>query len=120
MTHGNGEGGSPIERRKHQRLRKSLPVHVRIGRDGARREAEILNIGAGGVLLRTELEPVTNDQVIIELDLAGEPKPISVYGTVVRSEARGVGISFVRISEITSELIAYLIRKWEREGTPHG
>ena len=120
MTQSNGNGGSIEDRRKHVRLRKSLPVHVRLERGGTRHEAEIVNIGAGGVLLRTELETATNDQLIIELDLAGEAKPISVYGTVVRSEARGIGVAFVRISDITSELIAYLIRKWEREGTPHG
>ena len=119
MKHQNGNGGPPLERRQHPRLRKSLPVHVRLGRGGSRHEAEIVNIGAGGVLLRTGATTATNDQIMIELDLAGEPKPISVYGTVVRSDARGIGVAFVRISDITSELIAYLIRKWEREGAPH-
>ena len=70
------------------------------------------------MLLQTDLAMTTNDLLTIELDLAGEAQPISVYGTVVRNDARGVGVAFVRISDITSELIAYLIRKWEREGAP--
>jgi len=116
----NGSGTPPADRRKHSRLKKTLPVHVRLDRDGDRHEAEIVNIGAGGVLLHTDLAMQTNDLLTIELELAGESKPISVFGTVVRNEARGIGVSFVRISDITSELIAYLIRKWEREGTPQG
>jgi len=113
-----GSGSPPVDRRKHSRLGKTLPVHVRLEQSGARHSASIVNIGAGGVLLQTDLSITTNDLLTIELDLAGEKQPISVYGTVVRSDARGVGIAFVRISEITSELISYLIRKWEREGAP--
>lgn len=102
-------------RRRHERVEKKLPVHVRLGPDAQRHEAELVNIGAGGVLLKTNLTLVTNDLLMIELDLVGEDKPISVYGTVVRSDPRGVGVSFVRISEITSDLIAYLVKKWQRE-----
>jgi len=47
----------------------------------------------------------------IDLDLAGENEPIYVYGTFIRNDARGTGVSFVRVSEITSDLINYLIRK---------
>jgi hypothetical protein len=108
--------GRPDERRKHARIEKTLPVHIRSDKNDKRYPAEIVNIGGGGVLLRTDVEVGTNDQLTIELDLIGESKPITVFGTVVRNDARGVGIAFVRISEITSDLIGYLIRKWEREG----
>ena len=116
----NNGGEHRRERRQHSRVAKQLPVHVRVGNREARHSAEIVNIGAGGVLLRTELPMETNDLLTIELDLIGESQPISVFGTVVRSDARGIGVAFVRISEITSDLIAYLIRKWQREGAPHG
>ncbi|MBV8163577.1 MAG: PilZ domain-containing protein [Candidatus Eremiobacteraeota bacterium] len=112
----HGDDGRPVERRKHARIQKTLPVHIRSQNSDERHAAEIVNIGGGGVLLRTDATVDTNDQLTIELDLVGESKPISVFGTVVRNDARGVGVSFVRISEITSDLIAYLIRKWEREG----
>lgn len=112
----NGNDGRPSERRKHARIQKTLPVHIRREKGEERYDAEIVNIGGGGVLLRTEADVGTNDLLTIELDLIGEPKPISVFGTVVRNDARGIGISFVRISEITADLITYLIRKWEREG----
>ena len=112
----NGSDGRPSERRRHARIQKTLPVHIRSEKHDERYPAEIVNIGGGGVLLRTDAIVDTNDQLTIELDLVGEAKPITVFGTVVRNDARGVGISFVRISEITSDLIAYLIRKWEREG----
>ncbi len=112
----NGSDGQTIERRKHARIQKILPVHIRRERTDERYPAEIVNIGGGGVLLRTNADVDTNDLLTIELDLIGEAKPISVYGTVIRNDARGIGISFVRISEITSDLIAYLVRKWEREG----
>lgn len=102
------------DRRKHERVTKSLPVGVRLDRSGPRYEGELVNIGAGGVLLKTELTVVTNDLITIELNIEGEREPIAVYGTVVRSDPRGVGVSFVRISEITSDLIAYLVRKWQR------
>lgn len=112
----NESNGQPTERRKHARIQKTLPVHIRSDKSDKRYPGEIVNIGGGGVLLRTGAEVNTNDLLTIELDLVGETKPISVFGTVVRNDARGVGISFVRISEITSDLIGYLIRKWEREG----
>ncbi len=110
--------GVTWERRKHERVEKKLPVHVRLGRQVERHPAEILNIGAGGVYIKTELEVDTNDLVSIYLNIPEEPEPIYVYGTVVRVDARGYGVSFIRISEITAELIAYLIRKWQSEGAP--
>jgi hypothetical protein len=116
----NTADGPRAERRKHPRIAKVLPVHVRRERDGRRYDGEIVNIGGGGVLLRIDAAMSTNDLLTIELDLVGENKPISVFGTVVRNDARGIGVSFVRISEITSDLIQYLIRKWEREGAHPG
>jgi PilZ domain len=100
------------ERRAHERVAKAMPVHLRRGQSSERFDAKIVNISAGGVLIETTMPISTNDLLTIDLDLAGEPEPISVYGTVVRNDARGVGVSFVRISEITTELIKYLIRKW--------
>jgi hypothetical protein len=112
----NAGNGHTQERRKHARIQKILPVHIRREHGEERFPAEIVNIGGGGVLLRTPADVDTNDLLTIELDLVGETKPITVFGTVVRNDARGIGIAFVRISEMTSDLIAYLIRKWEREG----
>jgi hypothetical protein len=110
--------GTGAERREYDRVAKALPVHVRRDRAPESFPGEIVNIGAGGVLLRTELPIGTNDLVSIDLQIDGEPDPITVYGTVVRNDARGFGVSFVRISEVTADLIAYLIRKWQRDGAP--
>src|SRR5215472_952745 len=99
------------ERRAFERVARPMPVHVHKGKDDARFDAKIVNISAGGVLIETDMPLLQNDLLTIDLDLAGEKEPIYVYGTVVRNEARGVGVSFVRISEITADLINYLIRK---------
>lgn len=88
-----------------------MPVHVHKGKDEERFDAKIVNISVGGMLIETEMPLVQNDLLTIDLDLAGEQEPIYVYGTVVRNEARGIGVSFVRISEITADLINYLIKK---------
>ena len=110
--------GPGPDRRQHDRVAKALPVHVHRERSPESYPGEIVNIGAGGVLLRTALPIGTNDLVSIDLDIDGEPDPIYVYGTVVRNDARGFGVSFVRISEVTADLISYLIRKWQRDGAP--
>jgi len=110
--------GTGAERREHDRVVKALPVHVHRERSSESVAGEIVNIGAGGVLLRTALPIGTNDVVSIDLSIEGESDPISVYGTVVRNDARGLGVSFVRISEVTADLISYLIRKWQRDGAP--
>src|SRR5438552_11650778 len=104
-------GRRPNERRAHERVVNAMPVHLHKGKDAARFDARIVNISAGGVLIETDMPLDQNDLLTIDLDLAGEKEPIYVYGTVVRNDARGVGISFVRISEITADLINYLIRK---------
>src|SRR4029077_8730115 len=114
----NAEDGSGAERRQHDRVIKALPVHVHRERAPESFPGEIVNIGAGGVLLRTQMPIGQNDLVSIDLDIDGEKEPIYVYGTVVRNDARGVGVSFVRISEVTADLISYLIRKWQRDGAP--
>lgn len=106
------------ERRKHARVAKSLPVRVHVGADAQRHDGRILNIGGGGVLLKTECPVDTNDQISIDIDLKDENKPISVYGVVVRNDARGMGVSFIRVSEVNADLIAYLIKKWQPEDTP--
>lgn len=116
MTQTPGEAGN--DRRRHDRVSKALPVHVHRERSPESFPGEIVNIGAGGVLLRTSMPIGTNDLVSIDLDVDGEKEPIYVYGTVVRNDARGVGVSFVRISEVTADLITYLIRKWQRDGAP--
>jgi len=99
------------ERRTHGRVDKTMPVHLRRGQGPESFDAKIVNISAGGVLIQTEMPLSTNDLLTIDLDVAGEKDPIYVYGTVVRNDARGVGVSFVRISEITADLINYLIKK---------
>ena len=116
MTQTQGDAGR--DRRQHDRVEKALPVHVHRERSPESYPGEIVNIGAGGVLLRTSMPIGTNDLVSIDLDVDGETEPIYVYGTVVRNDARGVGVSFVRISEVTADLITYLIRKWQRDGAP--
>ena len=105
------DGRAKRERRTHERVAKVMPVHVRRGQSPERYDAKIVNISAGGVLIETQMPLSTNELLTIDLDLAGEKEPIYVYGTVVRNDARGVGVSFVRISEITADLINYLIRK---------
>ena len=99
------------ERRAYERVARPMPVHLRKGKDEPRFDAKIVNISAGGMLIETDMPLVQNDLLTIDLALAGEKEPIYVYGTVVRNEARGVGVSFVRVSEITADLINYLIRK---------
>jgi PilZ domain-containing protein len=106
-----GNDQTASERRAHERVAKAMSVHLHKGKDAQRFNAKIVNISAGGVLVETEMPLTQNDLLTIDLDLAGEKEPIYVYGTVVRSDARGVGVSFVRISEITADLINYLIRK---------
>ncbi|HET9343437.1 MAG TPA: PilZ domain-containing protein [Candidatus Eremiobacteraceae bacterium] len=99
------------ERRAHDRVARSMPVHLHKGQEDKRFDAKIVNISAGGMLIETEMPLSQNDLLTIDLDLAGEKEPIYVYGTVIRNDARGTGVSFVRVSEITSDLINYLIRK---------
>ena len=106
-----GESTHHSERRAHDRVARAMPVHLHKGKDAQRFDARIVNISAGGVLIETDMPLDQNDLLTIDLDLAGEKDPIYVYGTVVRNDARGVGVSFVRISEITADLINYLIRK---------
>ena len=99
------------ERRAHDRVVRTMPVHVHKAQDEKRFDAKIVNISAGGMLIETDMPLSQNDLLTIDLDLAGEKEPIYVYGTVIRNDARGAGVSFVRISEITADLINYLIRK---------
>jgi hypothetical protein len=106
-----GTDHPPNERRVHHRVSNVMSVHLHKGKEAERFDARIVNISAGGVLIETEMPLTQNDLLTIDLDIAGEQDPIYVYGTVVRNEARGVGVSFVRISEITADLINYLIRK---------
>ena len=109
---GNSRTSHPgTERRAHDRVAQTMPVHVHKGPDAARFDAKIVNISAGGMLIETDMPLTQNDLLTIDLDLAGENEPIYVYGTVIRNDARGAGVSFVRVSEITTDLINYLIRK---------
>jgi hypothetical protein len=89
----------------------SLPVHVHVGSEKHRHDGRILNIGGGGVLLRTDHTLETNDQVSLDFDLKGEKKPITLPGVVIRNDARGLGVAFVRVSDVTAELIAYLVKR---------
>ena len=104
------------ERRKHERIQQRLPVSVKLGREPDQHAGHIVNISGGGMLLETDLSVSTNDQVTVALQLIGEADPIYIYGTVVRKDARGYGVAFVRVGDITANLISYLMRKWQREG----
>jgi len=112
MTGGHSSSSrTGTERRAHERVARSMPVHLHKGQEEKRFDAKIVNISAGGMLIETDMPLAQNDLLTIDLDLDGEKDPIYVYGTVIRNDARGAGVSFVRISEITSDLINYLIRK---------
>ena len=63
MTKTKSETGTGAERREHDRVAKALPVQVHRDRSPDSFPGEIINIGAGGVLLRTDLAIGTNDLV---------------------------------------------------------
>ncbi len=107
---------NPAERRKHVRLNKHLPVRVGVQKTSLEYEGHVVNISAGGVLVRADVPIEPGELVIIMLTIAGEPQTVAVYGTVVRNDGDGVGLAFVQVSATSADLIAYLIRKWQREG----
>ena len=107
---------APEERRKHVRLNKHLPILVCVQKTGREYNGHVVNISAGGVLVRADVPVETADLVTIVLTIAGEPQTVTVYGTVVRNDGDGVGLAFVQISATSADLIGYLIRKWQRQG----
>jgi len=101
-------------------LRKLLPVNVRLGKQTQPYPAEIVNISAGGVFIKTNLKVQPNDLLTLDLKVAGEAEPIYVYGTVVRDDGQGYGVAFLRTSQATSDVISYLLRKWQRLDSQNG
>lgn len=116
-----------IERRKHWRIKCSLPVkysmvNLNWGGDYSVRESTILNISMSGVRLLVNHHVATFDLFKLEISLTESP-PIKVLGEVkwvvnLKSKTYNLGIQFLRIADEDRERIKdYILAKSTSEKT---
>ncbi len=80
-------GGSPEDRRAHRRYAVDLPIDVTL--NGQVVSCRLVDISAGGALVRTERRVEVGDKVAIDL-----PNEGTIIGTVVRLTPSHIAVSF--------------------------
>ncbi len=95
------------------------------GATGAKIEAEVLDIAAGGLFIRTESPLATGKRIALDLHVAGEAGPWSALGRVVwcRQTAEpgrpaGMGVKLIDVDDATLDAISRLVET--REPTAPG
>jgi uncharacterized protein (TIGR02266 family) len=95
------------------------------GATGAQIEAEVLDLAAGGLFIRTETPLLTGKRIALDLHILGEPGPWSALGRVVWSRAAaepgrpaGMGVKLIDVEDATIDMLSRLVET--REPTAPG
>lgn len=91
----------------HPRYKLSVPVKVEREKDGF--EGEILDISIGGCFVKTRIDMIQNEKILVRFTIFGEP--LEIGGTVVwRSHSsvthpKGVGVKFDRLDPTAQKIM---------------
>lgn len=98
---GNGE-----DRRQHKRFLVNGVVSLETGAESIR--GELLNIGAGGLLILTPVALPQGTPVHVRFIVKDYPLEISVDGVVAHSTEATVGVMFVEEPDSLEEILLWL------------
>lgn len=105
-----------IERRQHQRIHVDWPA--RAGRKGLGiAPGRVKDASIAGIFIETSLTVSMGDQVLIEIQIDANEKPVLAQGKIMRTQSIrnghfGYGIQFTRIDdESLQRLLAVLAKK---------
>ena len=100
------------ERRRYQR--HALPCECWLEGDSLTIFGPTIDVGVGGLFLRTAIPVLTGALVDVTLKLAGEPAPIAARAVVTRSVPahaglrHGVGVEFLEVEQGRAALLGLL------------
>ena len=106
------EPDNPADRRKHFRV--EVPLKARFLNENGKEEAcEIINVSAGGALLRSKTPPDFGQSVVLYIDQLGR-----FEGKVIRSGASSFAISYNRTKQKvarTADHLTQIVNRGKRE-----
>jgi uncharacterized protein (TIGR02266 family) len=109
---------------EERRFGKRAPISaVRVtyeGASGARIEADVVDLGAGGVFIRTDEPMAVGKRIALDLHILGESGPSSALGRVIWSRPiaedgrpPGMGVKLIDIDDATVGVIERLVETRE-------
>lgn len=104
-----------IERRQHKRYSVSGQAEFQAGSVNAR--GELLDVGSGGVLVRSDVLPSDRSNLLIHFSIAGYPGVFDAKGRVVRTHLGVLAVMFLEPPAVLPDLLAWL-EKRESAGAP--
>ena len=95
-----------VERRKYKRYR--VTGRAEFQADSERAVGELLDIGTGGLLIRSRLIPDKGTNIWAQFTVAGYPGSFETSGRVVRSQLDVVAVMFLEPPTGLEKLLAWL------------
>ena len=101
-----------MEKRRYKRYRVSGQAEFRFG--GVRATGELLDIGNGGVLMRSEEIPAQQTSLAFSFAVEGYPKALQAQGRVVYTQLNTLAVMFLGKVEGLEELLRALEQKEQK------
>ena len=95
-----------VERRQNKRYR--VTGRAEFQADSARETGELVDIGSGGLLVRSQLIPDKGTNVWVQFTVAGYPGAFESRGRVVRSQLDVLAVMFLEPPAELERLLAWL------------
>ena len=103
------EGGKTKQIRKHPR--KECLITVNYASKGRAYQNFIQDISTEGVFIETREPFAVGDKLLLTISYSNEQRPFKIEGEVARTDPKGVGIKFKKVSQVQEELINLIIEK---------
>ena len=95
-----------IERRQYKRYR--VTGRAEFQADSERAVSELLDIGTGGLLIRSQLIPDKGTNLWVQFTVAGYPGALDSRGRVVRSQLDVLAVMFLEPPAELERLLSWL------------
>jgi Tfp pilus assembly protein PilZ len=113
-SHRDEGGDDDKSHRRHERIYLHEIVEYTI--DGEYYRDFIQDVSESGIFIRSGKKFPAGKEVLMSLVAPDQDRPVKIRGEVVRTEADGVGVEFIRESQVQEDVIKSLVKKLRKVG----
>jgi hypothetical protein len=105
--------GRLFNERRHQR--KACAIAVDFAVEGRAYTRYARDISMGGLFIESSEIFLTDLHLNMHISFPDHPTPFRIGGTIVRSDAEGIGIQFDQLTQVQTDMLRQLVSKIEAE-----
>ncbi|HET7876668.1 MAG TPA: PilZ domain-containing protein [Methylomirabilota bacterium] len=100
------------DRRRFPRARASWPAIVE-SPDGRAVSGEVMDVSLSGMKVKTDCDAPVGSAITLRVTLPSEAGRVEVVATVVRRDEEGIGVAFLKLSEVDASRVAPFVSSAE-------